>query len=465
MRTSVRRAAPSSRTKLISTQTTFVEDNSAAVSLIEVRSDGTAQRLQVTKSLLETYIEHDYQTQPISNSSAVQPDYETIKLFCSQRTGPYNGSLTPLPLSLRTYTRIAPFARIPESYPSILEQKASTNLFAQPQLPAHLSRTPLHDTRENYLSFVVQSIPGALDYVCAGLSLTYHFPSRHMYVFMHGLATYNLDQFMQNIQDGAANASAFLIPSIIVRYNLNLLGKVITRWHDMIYWHERTLGIRFDHHDNVDLASLDFTSLSKNLNAANTQLAYIAWSCRSTARLLDFMDQVTERYRQKALAHNEPEDEVSHITHLLFETHAHLRSWNTGYQDRTEYLSKRGQALVQTVYSSIAQRDAAISLSLASTSTSLAQSSQSVAVSTSRDSAIMRIIAAMTIFFLPATFTATFFSTAFFDFNSSLDGRMYSPWLWLYFVVTFVLTLVVMVGTWLLWKKKEKEVVAALDMK
>ncbi|KAH7071317.1 hypothetical protein BKA63DRAFT_70896 [Paraphoma chrysanthemicola] len=70
----------------------------------------------------------------------------------------------------------------------------------------------------------------------------------------------------------------------------------------------------------------------------------------------------------------------------------------------------------------------------------------------------MRVIAAITIFFLPATFTATFFSTTFFSFNEGLDGRVYSDWLWLYFVVTLVLTAVVVVGTWALWKGKEKEI-------
>jgi 3-mercaptopyruvate sulfurtransferase SseA len=52
----------------------------------------------------------------------------------------------------------------------------------------------------------------------------------------------------------------------------------------------------------------------------------------------------------------------------------------------------------------------------------------------------------------------TFFSTTFFDFNANFDGRVYSPWLWLYFLVTAILTLLVVVGTWLLWKK-EKAVV------
>jgi ABC-type nickel/cobalt efflux system permease component RcnA len=56
----------------------------------------------------------------------------------------------------------------------------------------------------------------------------------------------------------------------------------------------------------------------------------------------------------------------------------------------------------------------------------------------------------------------TFFSTTFFSFNNDLGGRVYSQWIWLYFLVTIALTLIVVVGTWFLWRKKEQEVMAAL---
>ncbi|KAF1833979.1 hypothetical protein BDW02DRAFT_355030 [Decorospora gaudefroyi] len=245
-----------------------------------------------------------------------------------------------------------------------------------------------------------------MSHVCISASFTYHFPSKHMYIFMHGLASINYDRFSYAIQGGAASATAFLVPSVVVRYNLEQRVKALNLWQDKIYWHERKLGIRFDHHDNPDLANIDFATLSKDLNAANTNLAYIVWSCKSTTRMLDFLDQVAKRYRTQGTANGVSIDEVSEVELLLLEAHAHMRSWNAGLEDRAEYLSKRGQALVQTVYSGIAQRDSAISLRLAGTSTSLAQSSQSIAISTSRDSAVMRIIAAITIFFLPATFTA-----------------------------------------------------------
>ena len=36
---------------------------------------------------------------------------------------------------------------------------------------------------------------------------------------------------------------------------------------------------------------------------------------------------------------------------------------------------------------------------------------------------------------------------------------MYSSWVWLYFVLTLGLTALVLGGTWVLWRAKEKEIV------
>jgi len=172
-----------------------------------------------------------------------------------------------------------------------------------------------------------------------------------MYIFMHGLASNNYDRFSNVIQEGASSASAFLIPSIIVRFNLERIVKALNLWQDRIYWHERRVGIRFDHHDNPELSSIDFSTLSKDLNAANINLAYVVWSCKSISRMLDFLDQVAKRYKRQAIAKKIPEDDATEIEQLLLDSHAQMRSWNAGLEDRAEYLSKRGQALVQTVSS------------------------------------------------------------------------------------------------------------------
>jgi hypothetical protein len=38
---------------------------------------------------------------------------------------------------------------------------------------------------------------------------------------------------------------------------------------------------------------------------------------------------------------------------------------------------------------------------------------------------------------------------------------VYSPWIWLYFLVTIILNLTVFFGTWYLWRKKELEIMAS----
>jgi hypothetical protein len=58
----------------------------------------------------------------------------------------------------------------------------------------------------------------------------------------------------------------------------------------------------------------------------------------------------------------------------------------------------------------------------------------------------MQVIAAVALGFLPGTFVATLFSTSFWNFQSDNEGRVVSRWVWLYWVVTTVLTLAVLVA-------------------
>jgi hypothetical protein len=62
----------------------------------------------------------------------------------------------------------------------------------------------------------------------------------------------------------------------------------------------------------------------------------------------------------------------------------------------------------------------------------------------------MRVIYIVTLIFLPGTFVATFFSTRFWDFGPSNQGSKVSHWVWLYWVVTVVLTMFV-ISIWLWW--------------
>jgi hypothetical protein len=74
----------------------FVENNQARVALIEVTSDGTSRRLEVTEELTKTYIETDFSAsrtgscnmpilssgQSLGTETAQQLESEVIKLLC-----------------------------------------------------------------------------------------------------------------------------------------------------------------------------------------------------------------------------------------------------------------------------------------------------------------------------------------------------------------------------------------------
>ncbi|RHZ65259.1 hypothetical protein CDV55_107418 [Aspergillus turcosus] len=81
---------------------------------------------------------------------------------------------------------------------------------------------------------------------------------------------------------------------------------------------------------------------------------------------------------------------------------------------------------------------------------------QSKAVMEYRDRVSMRIIAIVTLIFLPATFLATFFSMTFFNWNAGLadSGRsaIVSQWIWLYFALSVASTLIVV----FVWKAVSK---------
>ncbi|KAH0426458.1 hypothetical protein CcaCcLH18_10343 [Colletotrichum camelliae] len=64
----------------------------------------------------------------------------------------------------------------------------------------------------------------------------------------------------------------------------------------------------------------------------------------------------------------------------------------------------------------------------------------SIAVATKEDSSQMRLIAFLTMVFLPATFVATLFSMTFFQWIPNDSDKMVSPFLWIYFVVALILT-------------------------
>ncbi|KAK0643841.1 hypothetical protein B0T16DRAFT_416705 [Cercophora newfieldiana] len=89
------------------------------------------------------------------------------------------------------------------------------------------------------------------------------------------------------------------------------------------------------------------------------------------------------------------------------------------------------------------------------------QANLEIAKDTRQDSSQMRSIAFLTMLFLPATFIASFFSTSFFNFQPTGSESVLSPYIWIYPVVTFIITAMVMACWYFFTKRRRSQVLRA----
>ncbi|KAF2727741.1 hypothetical protein EJ04DRAFT_529207 [Polyplosphaeria fusca] len=145
------------------------------------------------------------------------------------------------------------------------------------------------------------------------------------------------------------------------------------------------------------------------------------------------------------------------------------------------------------IYNFVNQRDSLVNINHAAASRQLAElslhdsslirsislNSNKVALLTRKDSTDMRAIAAVTLAFLPPTFIAvsalpsyrastdhgqTIFSTSFFNFQPSNDGKIISHWIWLYAAIATTLTAFFLAGWYVSSRRSQRAVQRAFDV-
>ncbi|KAF2092960.1 hypothetical protein NA57DRAFT_81894 [Rhizodiscina lignyota] len=305
-------------------------------------------------------------------------------------------------------------------------------------------------------------------------TITHSKERRATFVFLYGLTKPEQVQFCTYLRQ-AANLFPFpeLVPAILMDLRAERSRFYIDECHQRIMSIEQMTKIHGDASnrraaagEQPDLKSLDFDRITQELTSLSAELAYSNMSVKDHLSTIDFVSgALVSPFLGSSLV----------IDPNRVGVHSKLRtlvSFFESVQDHTTYLSQRSQAQVQNVYNLIAQRDSASNLELAHNSLkiaevsredniamqALARDSKEIAIATSRDSATMRIISGVTTLFLPATFTATLFSTSFFNFQGGRDSKVVSWWIWLYWLVTVLLTLAIHLWWYLTSKRKEEDI-------
>ncbi|RFU25337.1 hypothetical protein B7463_g11005, partial [Scytalidium lignicola] len=204
----------------------------------------------------------------------------------------------------------------------------------------------------------------------------------------------------------------------------------------------------FNARHSVDPSKLDLEALTRDLTSLTSCIGNTEIICKHELRCFETLTQLCQKLAPKM-------DGGSSSLQAQMEERIKLLSQRThSMLDLTTSHEKRIGAQIQTIYSLLSQRDNKQNIAIAEASRNIAENTfndsyemRRIAMHARRDSIDMRVIAAVTLIFLPGTFTATLFSTTFFNFSSAPNPKVVSHWVWLYWVVTVSLTLVVL-GAW-----------------
>lgn len=287
--------------------------------------------------------------------------------------------------------------------------------------------------------------------------ISHHMTKNYTLALVFGANQHDADSFIDFLLDGALTPHWSAAPLAALEYTADDFSNRIKVRHNDVWEVGNSLNMDTWATDlgPFDIKTLDLLGATRSLNTLFVELAYYSQACQTSQSLLRDIEKMVE------LEPVGSETKYTQNAKIVMEKILHLKSWYDGIQARSDYLTRRAEALLQTVYSLISQRDSAINLEIAQRSAQVAEQSmdiaqlsrednlamREVAIAAARDSATMRVIAAVTLFFLPPTFVATFFSTSFLDFKPTRPGDHVSDWVWLYFVLTVVLIVTVM-GFW-----------------
>ncbi|KAH7077689.1 hypothetical protein BKA63DRAFT_508768 [Paraphoma chrysanthemicola] len=201
-----------------------------------------------------------------------------------------------------------------------------------------------------------------------------------------------------------------------------------------LYGVEKTTGTHKNHENRQTVRTAEEAWTDPKFQLAPGELTSVAsdcikrgFSCPSRKRLLHLLKVAHEE--NVAMGSISKQDKASR---MLTEKLKFMTTWIEESESRFGYIGKRAEVQTQMCHGMMAQRDNALNKRIAETSLAVSRNSR-------QDSANMSTIALAGFTFLPATFTATMFSTDFFNFQG--EGPLVSHWFWVYWATTLPLTL------------------------
>ncbi|KAK6609662.1 hypothetical protein H4I96_03593 [Botrytis cinerea] len=304
----------------------------------------------------------------------------------------------------------------------------------------HSTKRREDGTRSNTAQFIIQQNRA---YSAFSIAVSFNLRTGKTGILIFGVEPLSVSELFAHLRSILPQAyGPMTVPAVAMELQAQSFSLTIKKCHESIHSIETATGMRqfnYPHErkstSTQDWKSLDLISITRELSSFLSRFAFLKMQAETGAYLVKQMAETTElliERMDKDRIQFGTDDQYDIISKL-----EHIQSWYLGIAARCRYLSERTNAQSQTdnltnieiarTSRNIAEeshRESEAMHALAELSRrdnelmiQVAKDSRAVAIAAAQDSAAMQVIAAVTILFLPATFTATFFSMTFFNFT------------------------------------------------
>ncbi|KAF2026598.1 hypothetical protein EK21DRAFT_92246 [Setomelanomma holmii] len=250
----------------------------------------------------------------------------------------------------------------------------------------------------------------------AMLVLSYNATKKTTFAVMYGYDEGNLTSMINILHRMKKHTQQPLLLLFIFTEHILQDAEIFLRtlWDDFKVVHRSLDCGDYFAHQPLQSRNFDVTDMPHKLTCLANATADVASRNVAITQKVEFIRNLA--YRMPGSSSNSFMLDMRNQISLMHQRCESLKSQN-------DYMKESLQSTMQMVYATLQQRDNQINQYYA---------------------ANVNIISAITIIFLRGTFVATLFSSSFWNFDPRSTGPIVSHWVWLYFTVTFVLTLIVL---------------------
>mgnify|MGYP003662582396 FL=1 len=160
-----------------------------------------------------------------------------------------------------------------------------------------------------------------------------------------GANQHDADSFIDFLLDGALTPHWSAAPLAALEYTADDFSNRIKVRHNDVWEVGNSLNMDTWATDlgPFDIKTLDLLGATRSLNTLFVELAYYSQACQTSQSLLRDIEKMVE------LEPVGSETKYTQNAKIVMEKILHLKSWYDGIQARSDYLTRRAEALLQTV--------------------------------------------------------------------------------------------------------------------